>query len=214
VTNPHIDTIFRRLIDHAHDWGATTLDPYIGQPFQVMITAMLSTQTREERTMEAAEKLFALADTPAGILALEDDAIREAIRGVSFYNNKVRFTRRICERLAANGGTVPAEMDALLAYEGIGWKVAALVMAVGHGRRDFIAVDTHVDRISKRLGLIDPGVKGAQPIEAALKDALPPDIWPEWNGLMVLFGRAVCKARGPLCDSCPVRDLCPRVGVK
>jgi endonuclease-3 len=208
-----IDDIFRRLMDAAPDWEPTSLEAFAGQPFQVMITAMLSTQTREERTTDAARRLFALADNPRDMLALDDDTIREAIRSVSFYNNKVINIHRICERLVANGGDVPRDIHRLLEYEGIGWKVGALVLDVGHNIHDFIAVDTHVDRISKRLGLVPPSTKGPQQIEAALKKALPRRYWHDWNGVMVQFGRAVCRARGPLCDTCLIHDLCPRIGV-
>jgi endonuclease-3 len=211
--SPPIHEIYRRLMANAPDWEPTSLDPYTGDPFKVLIAAMLSTQTREEKTAEAAQKLFTLADTPQAMLTLDDDTIRDAIRSVSFYNNKAFNVRRICERLTQNGGAVPAEIEALIAFEGIGWKVAGLVMDVGHGVHDYIAVDTHVDRISKRLGLVDPAVKGPRKIEAALKEALPRDYWHAWNGVMVQFGRTVCKARGPLCDSCPIADLCPRIGV-
>lgn len=212
-TPADIHTMYARLMANAPAWEPTSLDPYVGDPFKVLITAMLSTQTREEKTTQAAAQLFALADTPAAILTLDDDTIREAIRPVSFYNNKVSNVRRICERLVANGGTVPADINALVEFEGIGWKVAGLVMDVGHGVHDFIAVDTHVDRISKRLGLVNPAVKGPRKIEAALQAVLPREYWPAWNGVMVQFGRAVCKARGPLCETCPLADLCPRIGV-
>ena len=208
-----IDAIYARLVAAAPAWEPTSLEAYTGDPFKVLIAALLSTQTREERTTQAARALFALADTPAAMLALSDDAIREAIRPVTFYNVKTEHIRRVCARIVANGGVVPATLEELLRYEGVGGKVAALVLAVGHGRHEHIAVDTHVNRIGKRLGLVDPALKQPSAVGEALQAVLPRAYWPRWNGLMVQFGRAICLPRAPRCAICPLYDLCPRIGV-
>lgn len=208
-----IDEIYARLIAAAPAWEPTSLQPYAGDPFKVLITALLSTQTREERTIQAARDLFALADDPAAILALPEEVLREAIRPVAFYNGKVDSIRRVCARLVANGGRVPNTLDELLKFEGVGWKVAALVLDVGHGQHEHVAVDTHVNRISKRLGLIDPDLAPPRAVGEALQAVLPRAYWSRWNDLLVQFGRAVCKPRGPRCEACPLADLCPRVGV-
>jgi endonuclease-3 len=164
--------------------------------------------------MAAMKNLLALADTPEGILALSDAQIRDAVRPVSYYQNKARYVREICERLVTvDGGDVPRTLDGLMAYKGVGWKVAVLTLAEGYGIYDDITVDVHVNRIGKRLGLVDPATKKPERINDELKAVLPRHMWPTWNGLMVQFGRAVCKPTYPQCPRCPVRDLCPRIGV-
>lgn len=195
------------------DWEKTSMYPYHGNPFWVLIAGMLSTQTREEATATAAEALFALADTPAKMQSQTDDAIRDAIRPVSFYNQKVGYIRDICQKVLENGGNVPADIATLMTYKGIGYKVAVLVRAAGHGIPDMICVDTHVARISARLGLIDPALKDARAIDTALRQVLPELLWADWNALMVAHGRAWCVARRPQCQACPVSASCSRVGV-
>jgi endonuclease-3 len=209
-----LQTIYDRLQAASVDWDETSMHPYTGQPFRALIAAMLSTQTREEQTAAASEALFAIADTPAQVLAVGADAVREAIRPASFYNNKTGYILEIAHILLdQHDGTVPDDLDALMALPGIGYKVAVLVRYVAFGHTDHITVDTHVDRIAKRLGIIPPTVKGTEKIGRALEAALPPEMYGNWNALMVMFGREVCKARGPKCEACFLRDLCPRVGV-
>jgi endonuclease-3 len=212
--NEHIDEIYRRLIEAAEDWPITTLDHYQGQPFKALIAGMLSAQTREEQTLQAAETLFALADNPAAMLALSDDQILEAVRPVTYYHNKAGYVREICQRLiAVNGGEVPQDLDALMAYRGVGWKVAVMTREVAFDIHEDITVDVHVNRISKRLGLVDPAVKQPARINETLKALLPRNYWARWNPLLVIFGREVCKPTYPQCVSCFLNDLCPRVGV-
>jgi len=187
--------------------------PYHGKPFLVLIAGMLSTQTREEQTALAADALFSLADTPPKMRTLSDDEIREAIRPASFYNNKVTYIRGIVDRLAEQDDQVPQDINELMEYGGIGYKVAVLVRAAGHGLSDYICVDTHVDRISKRIGLIEPTLKTAQKIDEALRGVLPRNYWAGWNALMVAHGRTYCVARNPRCDDCPIVEWCEQIGV-
>lgn len=209
-----IDEIYRRLSAAAQHWPMTTLDHYQGQPFKALIAGMLSAQTREEQTLQAAEALFALADTPAAMLKLSDDQILAAVQPVSFFQNKARFVREICQRLVAvDGGVVPSDLDRLMQYRGVGWKVAVLTRQIAFDIHDDITVDVHVNRISKRLGLVAPNLQQPERINAALKQALPRAYWPRWNSLMVQFGRAICKPTYPQCAACFLSDLCPRVGV-
>lgn len=191
------------------------MTPYTGQPFKALIAAMLSAQTREEATTAAAEALFAFADTPEKVLTAGYDRVRDAIRPASFYSNKAKYVLGISEMLLEHhGGEVPRDLDALMALPGVGHKVGTLVQYIAFEDDAHVVVDTHVDRISKRMGIIPPGVKGTEKISKALEDAMPRDLWGGWNALMVMFGRNVCYARRPVCSTCPVRDLCPRVGVE
>lgn len=214
TTTDRLRTIYDRLQAASAGWDETSMHPYTGQPFRALIAAMLSTQTREEQTAAASEALFALADTPAAVLALGEDAVRDAIRPASFYNNKARHIIAIAHQLIhQHAGHVPDDLDALTALPGVGYKVAVLVRYVAFGHTDHITVDTHVDRIAKRLGIIPPTVKGTEKVGRALEAALPPEMYGDWNALMVMFGREVCRARGPKCAACFLRDVCPRVGL-
>ncbi len=210
-----IHDIYARLIKAAENWPITTLDHYAGQPFKALIAGMLSAQTREEQTLAAAENLFALADTPQAMRQLTDEQILEAVRPVTYYHNKAKYVREICDRLVeVDAGIVPNTIDELVHYRGVGWKVAVLTLQVGFDIHEDITVDVHVNRISKRLGLVDPAVKQPAKINDALKAILPREFWARWNPLLVIFGREVCKPTYPQCATCFLNELCPRVGVK
>ena len=206
--------IYDRLTRASADWEPTSLSHFKDQPFKALIASMLSAQTREEQTTAAANRLFALADNAADMVRLTDAQIWDAIKNVQYADAKLRYVRDIAERVAANGGEVPRTVDELIEYKGVGWKVAVLTLAMGYGRTDDITVDVHVARIGKRLGLVPEAIKQPPKINEALKQALPRDMWPTWNALMVMFGRAVCLPTYPRCPVCPLNDLCPKIGVE
>ena len=205
--------IYRRIDEAAKHWPPTTLSYYKGQPFKALIAAMLSAQTREEQTFLAMNNLFDLADNPYDMVKLTDEQIKQAIQPVMYWESKVRYVRDIAEKVAANGGVVPDTLDELMAYKGVGWKVAVLTLATGYGNYTDITVDVHVARIGRRLGLVKPETKQPPKVNEELKQVLPHEYWPHWNALMVQFGREVCKPTYPQCATCLVRDLCPQVGV-
>lgn len=209
-----IREIYARLSEAAEQWPITTLEHFEGQPFKALIAGMLSAQTREEQTMAAANTLFALADNPYDMLKLTDEQIFNAVRPVTYFQNKAKYVREICQRLVeVDGGVVPNTVEELVQYRGVGWKVAVLTLAVGFNIHEDITVDIHVNRISKRLGLVDPAIKQPEKINEALKAVLPREFWPRWNPLMVLFGREVCKPTYPQCARCFLFELCPRINV-
>jgi endonuclease-3 len=208
-----IREIYRRINHAAEKWERTTLSHFNGQPFKALIAAMLSAQTREEHTLKAANDLFALADNPFDMAKLSREQILGVIRPVTYYERKVDYVLDIAAKVSANGGDVPRTVNELTAYKGVGWKVAVLTLATGYGIYDDITVDVHVARIGQRMGLVDVNIKQPPKINEALKKVLPREFWPYWNGLMVQFGRAVCLPVYPRCRSCPVRDLCPKIGV-
>jgi endonuclease-3 len=208
-----VEAIYQRISEAAKNWTPTTLSYYDGQPFKALIASMLSAQTREEQTFAAMNALFALADNPADMLALTDEQITQAIRPVMYWESKVHYVRDICEGVLANGGVVPRTIDELTQLKGVGWKVAVLTLAVGYHIYEDITVDVHVARIGKRLGLVNPATKQPPKINDELKQVLPRAFWPYWNGLMVQFGREVCKATYPQCATCLIFELCPRVNV-
>ena len=209
-----VHEIYKRVSEAAEKWPITTLDHFQGQPFKALIAGMLSAQTREEQTLQAANTLFAMADNPVDMLKLSDAQIFNAVRPVTYYQNKAKYVRDICQRLVeVDGGVVPNTVEELVKYRGVGWKVAVLTLEVGFDIHEDITVDIHVNRISKRLGLVDPGVKQPEKINEALKQVLPREFWARWNPLMVLFGREVCKPTYPQCATCFLYELCPRINV-
>lgn len=180
-------------------------------PFRVLIACLLSLRTKDETTGPAAERLFALADTPAVMLRLPAPAIERAIFPVGFYRTKARVILGVCRDLLEHfGSRVPDTIDDLLTLKGVGRKTANLVVTVGFGKPG-ICVDIHVHRISNRLGYVR--TRTPEKTEVALRACLPRRYWIGYNDLLVSFGQNVCAPVSPKCSICPVRGLCPRVGV-
>ena len=180
-------------------------------PFRVLIACLLSLRTKDETTGPAAERLFALADTPAVMLRLPAPAIERAIFPVGFYRTKARVILGVCRDLLEHfGSRVPDTIDELLTLKGVGRKTANLVVTVGFGKPG-ICVDIHVHRISNRLGYVR--TRAPEETEVALRARLPRRYWIGYNDLLVSFGQNVCVPVSPKCSICPVRGLCPRVGV-
>jgi endonuclease-3 len=181
-------------------------------PFRVLIGTLLSAQTRDPVTAAASARLFAVARTPRTMAALPELRIRKLIYPVSFYRNKARHVRLACRRiLDVYGGRVPDTMDELLTLPGVGRKTANLVLILSHLSKQNICVDTHVHRISNRLGWVK--TKTPDQTELALYDAVPKRFWPKVNLYLVTWGQNVCKPVYPLCGACVVSSLCPRVDV-
>ena len=180
-------------------------------PFLVLVGTLLSLRTKDETTEKAMAKLMARATTPREILSLEDEELQELIYPVGFYRNKARTLKEVSKlMLEKYRGIVPDTVDELLKIKGVGRKTANLVVNEGYGK-PAICVDTHVHRISNRLGLV--GTKNAHQTEIALSTVLPQKYWIIYNTLLVAFGQKVCKPISPLCTGCPLSYLCPRVGV-
>lgn len=182
-----------------------------GTPFQILISTVLSLRTQDTTTTPAARRLFALADTPEPMLALDEQAIARAIFPVGFYRQKAKQIREICRILLERyGGEVPRDLDALLELPGVGRKTANLVVSLGYALPG-ICVDTHVHRITNRWGYV--ATRTPDETEMALRAKLPRRYWIEVNRLLVQFGQAVCRPISPWCSRCPVARWCRRVGV-
>lgn len=180
-------------------------------PFQILISTILSSRTKDEVTAAASERLFKRASTPESMVRLSEDEIRKVIYPVGFYRTKARHILRTCRELRDRfQSRVPDTLDELLTLPGVGRKTANLVLSLGfHG--DGLCVDTHVHRISNRLGY----VKTATPeeTERELRRKLPRRYWSIYNTVMVAHGQNVCRPISPLCSRCPVSKYCDRVGV-
>ena len=177
-------------------------------PFVILISTLLSLRTKDEVTEVATERLFALATTPAEMLKVPQTKIAKVIYPVGFYHVKARTIHWVCRDLINRfNSKVPDDLDELLSIKGVGRKTANLVVTLAYGKEG-ICVDTHVHRISNRLGYVK--TKTPDETEFALRAKLPHKHWIIYNTIMVAFGRKTCKPISPLCSKCPVFKYCDR----
>lgn len=181
-------------------------------PFRVLIATLLSAQTKDAVTAAASARLFKAARTPKTMAALPVSRIEKLIYPVSFYRTKARHVKLACRQILDNfGGEVPHTMEELLTLAGVGRKTANLVLILSHSSRDNICVDTHVHRISNRLGWVK--TRTPEQTEAALYTVVPRKWWPDLNLYLVTWGQNVCKPVYPRCRACVASTMCPREGV-
>jgi endonuclease-3 len=180
-------------------------------PYEVLVSTLLSLRTKDEVTGAAARRLFAVARTPEAMVELASEAIERLIYPVGFYPTKAKRLLEISRILLDRyGGRVPDDLDALTALPGVGRKTANLVLVEGF-KIPAICVDTHVHRISNRVGYVK--TKTPDQTERVLRKKLPRRHWIRYNELLVAFGQVLCRPISPFCSRCPVADMCPRVGV-
>ena len=183
------------------------------EPFQILIATLLSARTQDATTHAASTRLFKRARTPQSMAKLPVREIARLIYPVSFYRTKARHVKACCDMLVTRfGGKVPSTLEELVMLPGVGRKTANLVLILGFRSVDNICVDTHVHRISNRLGW----VKTLTPdeTEQALYRATDRCWWPYINLYLVTWGQNVCRPVYPRCGDCVIRQECPRIGVK
>ena len=214
VTNRNIHIVIRnirRALKDLPDPSVTLVAKRWHDPFLVLISCILSLRTKDETTLPAAERLFALADHPRAMLELKTQHLIQAIYPVGFYKTKARTIAGICRDLIKKyDGKVPQDLEELLTLKGVGRKTANLVLTEGFGI-PAMCVDTHVHRISNRFGYVQ--TRDPHATEWALRAKLPKKYWIEYNALLVMWGQNVCRPVSPLCSGCPVQSSCARVGV-
>jgi endonuclease III len=182
-------------------------------PFQILIATILSARTQDATTHAASTRLFKVARTPSALAALPVKEIERLIYPVSFYRNKARFVKACCETLETRwSGNVPCTMADLVMLPGVGRKTANLVMILGFRSLQNICVDTHVHRISNRLGWVTTTLPDET--EQALYRATDRQWWPYINLYLVTWGQNVCRPVHPRCGDCAIRGECPRIGVQ
>jgi endonuclease-3 len=181
-------------------------------PFQVLIGTLLSARTQDATTAAASARLFAAARTPATMAKLTVRQIEKLIYPVSFYRHKAKHVRETCRILVDKfGGRVPQTMDELLTLPGVGRKTANLVLILAFKSVKNICVDTHVHRISNRLGWVRTSTPDET--EHALYEATEARWWPIINLYLVTWGQNVCRPVYPRCSECVISRWCPRIGV-
>jgi endonuclease-3 len=181
-------------------------------PFEVLIGTMLSAQTRDPVTASASARLFRVARTPRTMARLTTRRIERLIYPVSFYRHKAKHIRETCRILVDKyGGRVPGTMNELLTLPGVGRKTANLVLILSFSSQQNICVDTHVHRISNRLGWVKTHTP--EETEHALYKATARRWWPYINLYLVTWGQNVCRPVYPKCGECMIREQCARIGV-
>lgn len=209
-----IHRIIRTLQRTSRAWNPTAVSAVAQDsrdPFQVLISCLISLRTKDAVTAEASARLFRLARTPHAMHELPVARIARAIYPAGFYRTKAKTIKGLSRTLLEkHDGKVPDELETLLTLKGVGRKTANLVLTVGYGKPG-ICVDTHVHRISNRLGIVT--TKTPEQTETALRQSLPRRYWILYNDLLVTFGQNVCKPISPLCSTCPVNTLCSQIGV-
>jgi len=207
----HIHPVVQILRKEVRQWPLPAIGHYVETPFTVLISCILSLRTQDKTTNAASERLFDIADTPQSMLSTPVAVIQEAIYPVSFYRVKARTIHAICEQLMQNfDGEVPSKLEKLLELPGVGRKTANIVVTLAF-RKAGIAVDTHVHRISNRLGYVK--TKTPDETEMALRKKLPRRYWVEFNDLLVAYGQNLCKPISPFCSRCKIAQYCRRLGV-
>lgn len=175
-------------------------------PFAVLIATVLSHRTRDERTSEAAMRLFERFRTAQELASADETEVEGLIRGVGFYRNKARAVIKIAKKITNKyEGKVPRDLEGLLELPSVGRKTANCVLVYGFGL-EAIPVDTHVHRIANRLGLAK--TRTPEETERKLMEVFPRDKWTEVNDTFVMFGKKICRPIGPRCLVCPLRGTC------
>ena len=181
-------------------------------PFHVLIATLLSARTQDATTLAASTRLFRVARTPRTMARLTVRQLERLIYPVSFYRQKAKHVKATCDILVSRfGGRVPTSMDELLTLPGVGRKTANLVLILAFKSLENICVDTHVHRISNRLGWVRTNTP--EETERALYRATEERWWPYINLYLVTWGQNVCRPVYPRCGACAIAAYCPQVGV-
>ena len=177
-------------------------------PVQLLVATILSAQCTDERVNKVTPELFSQFPDAKAIAEAKREDIETLIRSTGFYRNKAKSIQGACEMIVSQfGGNVPDTMSDLLKLPGVARKTANVVLAHAYGVNAGVTVDTHVKRLSNRLGLTEKS--DPKQIEKDLMALLPQAEWENWSIRLIYHGREVCKARQPLCDVCSLADLCP-----
>ncbi|MFH1709088.1 MAG: endonuclease III [Planctomycetota bacterium] len=214
MKTPAMVSVLKTLAVLYHGWQepAVTAIARRHNPFHVLISTIISQRTKDEVTAEASKRLFAVAAKPAAMGKLPADRIAQVIYPAGFYRTKAAAIREAClDIMERFEGKVPDTLDELMSLRGVGRKTANLVITLGFAKPG-ICVDTHVHRISNRLGYVR--TRTPEETEFALRKKLPGPWWVPINDLLVSFGQNLCRPIGPKCPVCPVARWCARVGVR
>jgi endonuclease III len=198
--------ILKRLMKEYPEAGTML---HFDSSFELLVAVVLSAQSTDAQVNRVTTELFADYSTPRQIASMDLNKLEERIRGVGLYKGKAANLQKLSQILLDRyGGEVPADFDALLELPGVGRKTANVMMSVGFGLPG-LGVDTHVQRVSNRLGLVKEN--NPDKTEQALKAIIPVELWGKSHHLLIFHGRRICTARKPDCQHCVLEDLCPQI---
>lgn len=206
-----VEEVFRRFCERKPEQDVIPEVKVKDTVFKSLVSVMLSAQSRDANTAKATRKLFAVAETPEAILTLSDECLQGLIKDAGLYRMKARNIKRMCEALlAGHAGVVPSSREELMRLPGVGRKSADIMLRFVFGEAA-VAVDTHVFRVSNRLGLAHGKVEAQ--VARQLEHRIPPR-W-RWGAHIWLLehGKELCRSRRPRCEACFLVDLCERNGV-
>ena len=190
------------------EYPDSTISLRYSNRLELLIAVVLSAQCTDERVNQVTADLFETYRTPEDYANATEEELADAIYGITFHNNKGGYLQGIGERIVEDhDGEVPDTMSALTDLPGVGRKTANVVLQHGHDVVEGIVVDTHVQRLSRRLGLTEE--RSPERIETDLMDIVPETHWQQYTHLLIDHGRAVCTARNPDCSACVLEDVCP-----
>ena len=197
------------VVDRLHEaYPDSTISLNYSSRLELLVAVVLSAQCTDERVNEVTEDLFETYGSAEDYAAASEEQLAEDIYGITFHNNKGGYLKGIGERLVEHhDGEVPDTMDALTELPGVGRKTANVVLQHGHDIVEGIVVDTHVQRLSRRLGLTEE--ERPEAIEQDLLEIVPESEWQQFTHLLIDHGRAVCGARSADCVDCELADICP-----
>lgn len=198
-----------RIIDRLLEaYPDSTISLNYSNRLELLIAVMLSAQCTDERVNAVTAELFEKYPSAEAFADADQDELAEDISSITYYNNKAEYIRNTCQTIVTEyDGSVPDTMSDLTELSGVGRKTANVVLQHGHDVVEGIVVDTHVQRISRRLGLTTE--QSPKRIETDLMEIIPEDYWQQFTHLMIDHGRATCTARNPDCADCVLEDLCP-----
>ncbi len=200
-----VSEVLDRLYEEYPD---STISLHYSNRLELLIAVILSAQCTDERVNAVCADLFETYETPEDYANAPQEELAEAIDSITYYNNKAKYIRSACADIAEkHDGEVPDTMSELTDLAGVGRKTANVVLQHGHDVVEGIVVDTHVQRISRRLGLTEE--ERPEAIEQDLLDVVPEKDWQQFTHLMIDHGRATCTAINPDCSDCVLDDVCP-----
>jgi endonuclease-3 len=209
----NVAAVAAKVVKHlADDYPEVTCALENESAFELLIATILSAQCTDERVNMVTPELFRRWPTPEKMAAAPIEQLEKVIHSTGFYRNKAKNIKACSRELADTyGGEVPRDIEAMVTLPGVGRKTANVVLGTCYGMATGVVVDTHVTRISNRLGLTKH--TDATKIERDLMELVPQDQWVDFAHRMIHHGRRICLARRPKCDECSMRGFCPKIGV-
>jgi len=203
------DRQMAEIIERLHEeYPDTGISLRFSNRLELLVAVILSAQCTDERVNSVTEELFETYQTPEDYAEADQEQLTTELNSITYYNNKAEYIRAACQQIIdEHDSEVPDTMSALTDLPGVGRKTANVVLQHGHDVVEGVVVDTHVQRLTRRLGVIER--ERPEAIEAELMELVPEAEWQELTHLLISHGRAVCSARSPDCEDCVLEDICP-----